>query len=558
MGLNGEKNGNYCIIEKSMERFIKKTQKLLFSQQGGIFSSALIISSMIVVSRFFGFLRYRILAGYFTKSELDIFFASFRIPDLIFEILITGALTSSFIPIFIKYQKDKETLDKNISSIFNILSFVLFAFVILLFVTLPFIIPLITPGFKGEKLELIIFYSRFLLLSQLPFLVAGNFLTGIAQARKTFLVTAAAPIIYNLTVIVGTVLFTKHLGLFAPILGVSVGALLFFLVQLPVLLSFPISYKLIVEPTAGVIEFFRMIGPRILTIIITQIDATIDLSLTSLLGPGSYTIFYLAQHLQLLPVSVIGIAFGQASLPYLSELFEGNKVEEFKKLIIDSILNLFFFTIPIMVFFIFARTPLVRIFFGGEKFDWDATVQTAFTLSYFSLSIPLHAIYYFLTRCFYAFRDTKTPFITSLLSIFINTALSLLFILVLHLPIWSLAISFSVSVALNSILLFMILSNRLGSFNLTFIIKETLKMLISSLAASPAVYYFIKLMDNLILDTSRTINVFLLLMLSSLLYFLLYLTLSWFFNVKALYAITQLILKARNFQKKIIEITSYE
>ena len=88
-----------------MERFFKNTRRIFFAEQGGIFSSALIISAMIVVSRIFGFLRYRILAGYFNKENLDIFFASFRIPDLVFEILITGALTSSFIPIFIKYQK---------------------------------------------------------------------------------------------------------------------------------------------------------------------------------------------------------------------------------------------------------------------------------------------------------------------------------------------------------------------------------------------------------------------------------------------------------------------
>ena len=211
-----------------MDRFINKTKQIIFAQQGGIFSSALIISGMIVISGIFGFLRYRILAGYFTKEELDIFFAAFRLPDLIFEILITGALTSSFIPVFIKYQKNKEELEQHISSIFNLLLIILVMIVIILYFSMDTLIPLITPGFKGEKLMQIIIYSKILLISQLPFLVAGNFLTGIAQAHKTFLITSAAPILYNLSVIVGTLLFASQYHLLAPILGVSVGACLSF------------------------------------------------------------------------------------------------------------------------------------------------------------------------------------------------------------------------------------------------------------------------------------------------------------------------------------------
>jgi len=369
-----------------MKKFLNKTTQLIFAQQGGMFSSAFILATMIVLSRLFGFLRYRILAGYFNKSQLDIFFASFRIPDLVFEILITGAFTSSFIPIFIRYQKNKKDLEENISSIFNLITIFLFFFILIIFFLLPFIIPLITPGFDSQKIEQIVLFSQMLLIGQLPFLVFGNFLTGIAQANKTFFITSIAPVIYNIVVIIITYFFANQFGLIAPIIGIIIGAFLFFLIQLPILINLRFDYLFIIKIGQGVKDFFRIVIPRILTVIFTQIDATVDLSLATLLGVGSYTIFYFAQHLQLLPVSVIGIAFGQASLPYLSELYEAKKMDEFKKIIIDSILNLLFLTIPIMGFFIFARTPLVRLFFGGQKFDWDATVNTAITLSYFSLS----------------------------------------------------------------------------------------------------------------------------------------------------------------------------
>ncbi len=542
-----------------MDKFLGKTRKLIFTKQGGMFSSALILAVMIVTSSFFGFLRYRILAGFFSKEELDIYFASFRIPDLVFEILITGALTSSFIPIYIKFKKNKEELSKNISSIINIISLILFVFVTLVFIFLNKIVFLITPGFDAHKTQEIVFYSRMLIIGQLPFLVFGNFLTGIGQANKIFLITAIAPIIYNLSVIVTTVFFTRNLFLMAPIIGVILGAILFFLIQLPLLYTKDFNYLPIISITNGLKDFFRMVVPRVFTVTASQIDATVDLTLTTLMGGGAYTIFYLAQRLQLLPISVIGVAFGQASLPYLSEICEEKKFVEFKKIIIDSILNLFFLTIPIMSFFVFARTPLIRLFFGGQKFDWEATVQTAVTLSYFALSLPFHTIYYFLTRCFYAILDSKTPFFVSIFSILLNTCLSLLFTLVYKLPVWSLAIAFSLSITVNVILLLLILHRRLNGLDFRFLAVETLKMIVATFISSVFVYFLMKLFDGLIFDTSRTINVFLLLFTGISIYTVLYLFLAWVFDIKEIYLISKLLLKAREYQRKIIEVyVSYE
>src|SRR6266487_5058187 len=115
-----------------MLQFLKKTREIVFARQTSLLSSTIIISAMVIISRLFGFIRYRIFAGYFTKEELDVFFAAFRIPDLIFEILITGALTTSLIPFYIKYQKDKDQQNSNISSIMNVIMMILFAAIIVL------------------------------------------------------------------------------------------------------------------------------------------------------------------------------------------------------------------------------------------------------------------------------------------------------------------------------------------------------------------------------------------------------------------------------------------
>lgn len=537
-----------------MNKLFVGTKNLILSKQSTIASSAVIVGITILLSRFFGFLRYRVLAGYFNKAELDLFFASFRIPDLIFEILITGALTSAFIPIFIKYQKDKEKLNESISSIINIISLMFLGFVLVLLIFADRIIPAITPGFSEENAQTVVFYSRMLLVGQLPFMILASFLTGIGQANKIFIISALAPIAYNLTIIFSTVLFAANLHLLAPIAGVVVGAIFLFLIQLPLIFSSDFKYLPILKITKALHEFFSMIVPRVITVITSQIDATIDLMLTTLLGPGSYTIFYLAQHLQLLPVSMIGIAFGQASLPYLSEIYQEKKIEEFKRIISDSILSIFFLTIPIMSFFIFARTPLVRLFFGGEKFDWDATVQTAVTLSYFSLSIPLHSAYYFITRCFYAFLDSKTPFLVSAFSILLNILLSLSFIFVFKLPVWSLAFAFSISITINVLVLFYLLSKRLEGLNYRFLIKEGIKILSATFIASFLVWVTMKILDGLVFDTSRTINVFLLLLTGGFFYLILFFFFSWSFGVKEVGIMTRLIRKARAYKKKVVEV----
>ncbi|KKQ24209.1 MAG: putative peptidoglycan lipid II flippase MurJ [Candidatus Roizmanbacteria bacterium GW2011_GWC2_37_13] len=542
-----------------MERFIKKTSNFIFSKQTSIFSSAMLLSFMIILTNLSGFLRYRVLAGYFNKEQLDIFFASFRIPDLIFEILITGALTTTFIPIYLRYKNNKTELSENISSIINFILLLLTIFVCVAAIFIDRLIPLLTPGYSLEKIEKIIYFSRLLLLGQLPFFVVGNFLTGIGQANKIFFLSALAPIIYNLSIIITTILFNQTLSLTAPIWGVIFGAVLLFVVQLPLLFFSGFDYKLVLKKTKGLIEFIRLVIPRTFTIIVAQIDATIDLTLATLLGSGAYTVFYLAQHLQLLPVSVIGMAFGQASLPYLTEIYQEKKVEEFKKIITDSILNLFFLTIPIALFFIFARTPIIRLFFGGPKFDWEATVQTAVTLSYFSIALPFHAVYYLLTRCFYAIMDSKTPFYIGFVSILINTLLSLLFVFYFHLPIWALAISFSASMIFNSTLLFAILWKKISGFNFTFIVSELLKMAFSGVIASIISYSLMKLFDGLIFDTSFTINVFLLLAVTFFIFIFLYLFISWVIEIKEIYLISRLILKAKEYQKRITELyTSYE
>ncbi len=537
-----------------MRSLLKKIEAIILTRQTTVFTSTLIISLMVIVARLFGFLRYRIFDGYFTPEQLDIFFAAFRIPDLIFEVLITGALTTSLIPFYIKYQNNRESQSINMSTIINIVMLTLAGVIVILSFFLKPIMTVITPGFSAEKIQIITNFSYVLLLGQLPFFVLGTFLTGISQAKKAFLIPSLAPIIYNVSIIIVTFFFSKTLYLYAPVVGVVVGALLFFIIQLPILLVAQFEYRFIIKNSPAVKEFFLISVPRILTSIVAQIDATIDLSLASLLGSGSYTVFYLAQHLHLLPVAVLGISFGQASLPYLSEMYNEKDNSKLKEVIVSSVLNIFFLTIPIMGFFIVTRTPIVRFFFGGPKFDWSATIATAVTFSVFSLAIPFHSIYYFLTRCFYAIFDSKTPFTISLVSIAINTVASLLFILVFKLPVWSLAISFTLSMVISVILLLGFLYKKLNGLDIKLLIVESTKISIAMTLSSVITYYIKKLLDNLIFDTTRTLNVFLLLLTLFVCYFSMFAFFAWVLNVKEFSLIHKMFEKVKGYHKKFAEV----
>jgi putative peptidoglycan lipid II flippase len=215
---------------------------------------------------------------------------------------------------------------------------------------------------------------------------------------------------------------------------------------------------------AGVREVGRLIGPRTFGLAVSQIDMTVDLILASLLGARMVTIFNFAQHLQQLPVGLFGASIAQAALPTLSVASVKEDGEHFRQTIMRAIHQILFFVLPVSVFFIVLRIPIVRLVFGASRFDWEATLLTGMTLSMFSISLFAQSLVHVLARGFYALYDTKTPVKVSVVSILVNTVLSIAFIRYWHLPIWSLGLSTSVASIVNAVILFFLLDRRLGKF----------------------------------------------------------------------------------------------
>jgi putative peptidoglycan lipid II flippase len=511
---------------------------------------------MVFASRVLGLVRDRLLSARFAPDELGVYFAAFRLPNLIFELLVMGALTSAFIPVFTKYlTRGEEKEGWHMASILINMSVILLASVSLpILIWAPQFSRLLAPGFSDSQVTQMAAFSRFMIVFQVVPLLVGNFFTGILQSYSLFLMPALAPVVYNVGIIIGILALSGPLGLYAPVVGVGVGALLFVLIQLPILLkvgyvhelSFDVHHK-------GVREVGRLIGPRMLGLAVSQIDSTVDLILASLLGARMVTIFNFAQNLQGLPVGLFGASVAQAALPTLSMASIKEDKEQFKSSIISAIHQILFFVLPSSVFFIVLRIPIVRLIFGASRFDWEATVLTGMTLSMFSISLFAQSIVHVLARGFYALYDTRTPVITSVISIAINTIGSIIFIRVYHLPVWSLGLSTSIASIINAVTLFVLLDKRVGSFPRKKLFLSPTKMIIAAVIAGVAVFIPLKLFDQLIFDTTRTFGLFLLTGTAGGLGLLMYVAISWVFNVNEVHSFIALMKRVRRSQPVILE-----
>lgn len=519
---------------------MKRFWSLAFKKQTTVGSAAVVLALMVLLSRVLGLIRDRLLSTYFAPEELGVYFAAFRIPNVIFELLVMGALTAAFIPVYTKYISENRERDaQRLATVLMNLSIVVLVIIAIpLFLAAPWVSRALAPGFTEAQIIKMSTYTRFILMFQVAPLLVGNVLTGILQSHSLFLIPAAAPVLYNVGIIIGTIAFSSLWGLWGPIIGVGIGALLFAVIQIPLVLrlgyrhTWEINYKL-----PGVREVARLMGPRTLGLAIAQIDITVDLVLASLLGARMVTIFNFAQHLQQLPVGLFGTTIAQAALPALSQFSAKDKNEDFISTIHMAIHQILFWVLPASVLFMVLRIPVVRLVFGATHFDWAATVDTGMTLSAFSISLFAQALIHILARGFYALYDSKTPVAVGIATVLLNSVLSTLFILVFHLPVWSLGLSTSVASIINALALLYLLDRKMPGVISRVLIVPAVKMGVAAFVTGAALYIPLKLLDQLVFDTTRTFGLILLTGISATLGIITYFFISWVLGVAQVYAV---------------------
>ncbi len=473
--------------------------------------AALLVGGSSLASRLLGIFRDRILAGQFGAGDtLDIYYAAFRIPDLIFNLLILGALSAGFIPIFTSLIKsplqkirslfgdDHKEAWELTSNILNILGVGLLILCGLGVIFAPQIMKFITPGFSREKMDLTVNLSRIMFLSPI-FLGISSVFGGVLQSFKRFFVYSLSPIFYNIGIIVGALYLVPTWGIYGLAWGVVMGAAAHLLVQLPTLIQLGFKYSFKFNLTnKKVRQIWLMMVPRTMSLAMAQLNLLVITVIASTLSSGSLSVFNFANNLQSFPVGIFGISFAIAAFPAMSAVAFDK--ENLVKNISLAVRQILFFIIPSTVILLALRAQIIRVILGTGKFDWQDTILTMNTLGWFSISLFAQALVPLLVRAFYARHDSKTPFIIGLAVAAVNVFLSIW--LSGRLGVAGLALAFSLANILNLILLWLWLNFEIGKMDEYKILISTVKFSLAALAAGLAVQA-VKLLIGVNLDLDR-------------------------------------------------------
>jgi len=478
---------------------------ILNSQTKTITFAALLLGFSAVFSRILGLIRNGLLAGYFgTGPEVNIYLAAFRIPDFVYNFLIIGGLSVSFLPIFSEYlSKDKKNAWQMTNYVLNVFLFLLLLSSLILFIFTPLLIKIIVPGFSAEDQGLTVILTRLMFLSPIFFGLSSIF-SGILHHFNRFLIYSLAPIFYNLGIIFGILFLYPLFGLLGLAYGVILGAILHWVIQIPSARNCGYRYKLLFSfKYPAIKKIFSLMVPRSFAVAAQQINLIVITAIASTIA-GGIAIFNYANDLYYFPIGIIGIPFALAAFPALSRNWAENKKEKFLENFSSIFRQILFLIIPISLLIFILRAQLVRLILGTlgpGQFSWSDTRLTAACLGIFSIGILASALIPLISRAFFSFQDTKTPTLIAIISVILNVILSFSFVWLLRFPnflqafltdilrlggienisVTGLPLAFSLAVIFQLIFLLIFLNKKLEGLKGKEIISSFKKILLISL-----------------------------------------------------------------------------
>jgi len=508
-------------------------KKFLNNKSKTIASAAIILGAASLVSRLLGLVRDRILAGKFgAGDELDIYYTAFRIPDLVYSILVLGAITAGFIPVFINYlQKDKNNAWYLANSILNLIGLSLIVICLILIVFAPWLIKLIAPGFSPEKLSATVELARVMFLSSF-FLGISTVLGGILRSFKRFLVYSLGPIMYNLGIIFGALFLIEPYGLLGLAYSVVLGSFFHMAIQVPTSFFCGFRWAPIFDfRFEGVKRIFKLMPPRVLNLILFQIDFLAMTIIASFLAVGSIAVYNLAHNIWSFPLGIFGISFVLAVFPKLSESAQKRDTQRFIKEFSLVARQILFFTLPSAALVIVLRAEIVQVILGTGNFDVYDVSLTLKTLAYFSIALFAEALILLLLRGFFAWEDAWRPFVIGLFATTIRVSSALFLSRFMGVP--GLALGFSLGGIFYMILLFVFLKRKIGFIDGKKIFISGIKMVLASLLAGLGAYISLQFLIALV-NINVVLNALIQGALAGLVGILIYLFFSWIFKLSEL------------------------
>ncbi len=469
---------------------VKKVLKILNKEFNGLHQAAFLLGSFALLSQILALFRDRLFAHYFGASAtLDIYYAAFRIPDLMYAGIASLVSVTVLIPFIVKKMdgdvaQTKKFLDDIFTSFFVFIIFVS----VFVFMFIPMLSSFLFHGFSPQEQNSLVSLTRVLLLS--PILLGiSNLLGSVTQTFKRFFVYALSPLLYNIGIIFGILFLYPVYGIIGLGYGVIIGAFLHILIQIPVVIKQGLLPKISFNVNLKEIKNVVLLSlPRTLGISANHIALLVLFSIASTMAKGSIAIFNLSFNLQTVPLSIIGVSYSVAAFPTLARLFSEKRMEKFMYNIITAARHILFWSVPILVLFIVLRAQIVRTILGSGKFNWNDTMLTAASLALFAISLLAQAFVLLFVRGYYAAGNTKKP-------LMINVFSSIFIVVFAYLLVWifkefntfrffiesllrvsniqgtvmlMLPLAYSIGMSINAGLLFMLFKKDFGGYSSPF------------------------------------------------------------------------------------------
>lgn len=448
-------------------------------------NASLVLTVAALASRLLGWIRLLVIGSQFGASrELDAYFAAFRIPDAIFQLVVAGALSAALIPVFSGYRARDQEVEawRLASSVINLVLIALAGFSLVMAIFAPLLVPIVAPGFDAPTTELTVRMTRVMLLSPV-FIGMGAVVSGILNSYQRFAVPAIAPLIYNLAIILAAIFLAPIMGVEGLAVGVAIGSLAHLVVQLPNLGAVGQRYDLTIGLRhPGVRKVAWLMGPRMLGLAAGQINFIVSTVLASGLQEGSITAYNYAFQLSQIPVGVLGVSVAVALFPTLSRDAALGRIGEIRRQVAASLRILVFLAAPLTAIMIVLAQPLSAVFFQYGLFSARSAERTAGALVFFSIGLVGHIVVHVLTRAFYAMQDTRTPVLWAIIAVAINVPLMVW--LVGPMGVQGLALALSISAILEVIGLIWALHRRIESVEEAAVLRSAARSAVSAGAAA--------------------------------------------------------------------------
>ena len=407
---------------------VEKIFKFLNREFNGLHEAAFLLGGSAIASQLLALARDRLLAATFGASrDLDIYYAAFRLPDLIYVSIGSLVSVTIILPFLIKHREggDYVSSAKLINSLLTVFLLTMLVVTGLAFFLIPILTPLLAPGFEPNAVATLISLSRLLLLS--PILLGlSNLLGGVTQSLKRFALYALSPVVYNIGIIIGIVWLAPRWGLKGLAVGVILGAVFHVLIQLPALarakwwphLTSRIAWKELAQIALVAL-------PRTIALSAQQLVIFVLVSLASLMAAGSIAVFNFAYNLQAVPLTVVGVSYSVAAFPTLIRSLVGGDRKAFVTQVSNAVRHIIFWSVPATALFVVLRAQVVRVVLGSGEFDWSDTRLTAAALALFIISAVAQSLILLFVRAYYAAGQTKKPLVINLFSALVTVALAI-------------------------------------------------------------------------------------------------------------------------------------